>query len=324
MTTGAVTAVGPTPRRRRAAWLVSASLAAVVIAGIALHSVLTTYRPIGSGPAGPTVPAAPFSRPWSQRPVLVLGLGDSVTAGLGADPGYAYFARLVDNPPDEYPDMRGKCLRRVFPRLRRLNLAVSGTTSLQHEADQIPRIPRQEPEVPGWVVMTSGGNDLIHHYGRGPIEEGGMYGADWPQAQPWIARYEERLGAMLDAVEGRFPGGCHIFLASIYDPTDGVGDLQHAGAMLPQWPDCLRILEAYNTAIRRCAAARDNVHLVDMRGLFMGHGIHCSELWRPTYRREDPTYWYFDNLEDPNHRGYDALRRAFLLEMITVARALDW
>ncbi|HUT13256.1 MAG TPA: hypothetical protein VMY42_22395 [Thermoguttaceae bacterium] len=32
-------------------------------------------------------------------------------------------------------------------------------------------------------------------------------------------------------------------------------------------------------------------------------------------RPEDPHYWYAQNLEDPNVRGYDAIRRLFLIEM---------
>jgi hypothetical protein len=43
--------------------------------------------------------------------------------------------------------------------------------------------------------------------------------------------------------------------------------------------------------------------------------IPCRQFWQPFYRPEDPGYWYFDNLEDPNDRGYDALRRLFLIEM---------
>jgi len=31
----------------------------------------------------------------------------------------------------------------------------------------------------------------------------------------------------------------------------------------------------------------------------------------------DPHCWYYTNLEDPNGRGYDALRRLFLIEMAT-------
>jgi hypothetical protein len=62
------------------------------------------------------------------------------------------------------------------------------------------------------------------------------------------------------------------------------------------------------------------VHLVDFHAAFLGHGIHCTEHRNENYRKEDPYYWYFDNLEDPNDRGYDAIRRLFLIEMSKVYR----
>jgi lysophospholipase L1-like esterase len=299
------------------------ALAMLACLGIAARFWLAYHRPIGGGPAGRAVPAQPFAQVWTDRPVLLLGLGDSITAGLGAEPGYSYFDRLAGHPPDEFEEMRGRCLRRVYPRLETLNLSVSGTTSLQHAAGQIPRIPRQGRETLGWVVMTTGGNDLIHHYGRGPIEEGALYGATYERAMPWIASFERRLDGMIRDIVARFPGGCRVFLADIYDPTDGVGDLEHAQAMLPRWPDGLRILEAYNQVIRRCAGGCPSVTEVGLRDAFLGHGLHCSEFWGRHYRREDPTYWYFDNLEDPNPRGYDAVRRVFLLEMIRVSETLE-
>lgn len=32
-------------------------------------------------------------------------------------------------------------------------------------------------------------------------------------------------------------------------------------------------------------------------------------------RRVPPHYWYYVNLEDPNERGYDAIRRMFLIQI---------
>jgi hypothetical protein len=104
-----------------------------------------------------------------------------------------------------------------------------------------------------------------------------------------------------------------VFIADIYDPTDGAGTPGFTG--LPSWPDGLRILEAYNEAIRRCAEGRRNVHLVPMHDAFLGHGVYCRQFWREHYRADDPHYWFGDNLEDPNHRGYDAIRRLFLIEI---------
>jgi lysophospholipase L1-like esterase len=273
-------------------------------------------RPVGSGPAGPEVRRELFGKVWSAREVLLLGLGDSVTAGFGATRGHSYFDRLVANPADEFPDMIGVSLSAVFPKLKSRNLSVSGTTSIQHIEQQLPKLDETYADSPGIVVMTTGGNDIIHDYGRSPACEGAMYGASTDQARPWIDAFEKRLGDMIDHIHGAFPQGCNIFLANIYDPTDGVGDIESAG--LPPWPDGPAILRAYNEVIARCAATRPFVHLVDMHGAFLGHGIHCTQVWRAHYRWHDPHYWYYYNLEDPNDRGYDAIRRLFLLKMAEV------
>jgi len=61
------------------------------------------------------------------------------------------------------------------------------------------------------------------------------------------------------------------------------------------------------------------VHLVDLHTAFLGHGIHCTQFWAKHYNSRDPHYWYHVNLEDPNERGYDAIRRLFLIEMTKIA-----
>ena len=281
------------------------------------YRYLQYARPVGSGPAGPPVAREFFAEVWSEQPVLLLGVGDSVTAGFGARHTHSYFALLEKNPEDEYREMEGRCLSAVFPSLTSLNIAVSGSTSLQHKTYIEERLEVQEPQVRGVVVMTSGGNDLIHDYGRSPPREGAMYGASLEQAGPWIENFRNRLDHMLDLLNERFPGGCEVFLADIYDPSDGVGDASNAG--LPPWPDGLQILAAYNTIIHQAGEDRENVHIVPMHDTFLGHGIHCTNWWRSVYCREDPHYWYGTNLEDPNERGYDALRRIFLLEIAAIS-----
>ncbi len=276
------------------------------------------FRPtVGSGPAGPAVPREPWTRTWSPSPVHLVGLGDSVTAGYGASPTHSYFDRLAANPADEFEEMKGMCLRAVYPNLKVSNLSISGSTSLEHLDIQVPRLTKAAPDVLGIVVMTTGGNDLIHNYGRSPPREGAMFGATLDQARPWITSFEKRLDAMIEQIKASFPGGCHIFLADIYDPTDGVGDIENAG--LPAWKDGEALLAAYNEVIRSVARRHPQVHVVPMHDAFLGHGIHSAQFWRKHYRSEDPHYWYFTNLEDPNDRGYDAIRRLFLIE---IAKAL--
>ena len=294
-------------------------LLVILAVGALLVAVALTYLyfryslPIGSGPAGPQVPREAFAKPWTTRKVLLVGLGDSVTAGFGVKPPYSYFNRLVKNPDDEFDDLRGVCLSAVLPNLSAKNLAVSGSTSLHHRDILRDRLETQPADVFGLVVMTTGGNDLIHDYGRSKAREGAMYGAALDEARPWIENFGKRLDAMLDLIESRFPGGCMIFLADIYDPTDGVGDAASAG--LPAWPDGVAIHREYNAVIRGAAERHKPVRVVPMYAEFLGHGIHCTQPWREHYRSDDPHYWYAWNLEDPNIRGYDAIRRLFLIEM---------
>ena len=311
--------VGRRPLARRLLWWLAFGIA-LVGAAIAVRYFWLS-RPEGEGPAGPPVPAEAFARVWTTRKVLLLGVGDSITAGYGVPQEHAYVARLAANPADEFPDMEGICLSAVLPNLRIENIAVSGSTSLDHLAILRQRPKKQEPDVLGLVVMTTGGNDLIHSYGRMPPREGAMYGATLQQARPWIAAYESRLAAMIELLKKQFPGGCHIFLGDIYDPTDGTGSALGTG--LPAWPDGAGIHRAYNEIIHRAAERDPCVHLVPMWQAFLGHGIHSTKFWHRHYRRDDPHYWYGSNLEDPNDRGYDALRRLFLLEMIKT-QMMSW
>lgn len=297
-------------------------LSAISVVGVLAIAAAVFYvqyfmlRPIGSGPAGPPVAAEPFAKNWTERPVQVIGIGDSITAGLGADsPEHSFFNRMLTNPADEYADMQGKSLAAVLPNLQSENFAVSGSTSKDHLATIESRVPQYDANVFGIVVMTSGGNDLIHSYGRAAPRECAMYGATIAEAEPWIEAFRQRLGEMLDKIEAKFPGGCEIYLADIYDPTDGIGDAP--SVFLPDWPDALAIHGKYNDTIGEVIALRDNVHLVPLHETFLGHGSHCRQFWRATYVAEDPYYWFYSNIEDPNDRGYDAIRRVFLNTIAT-------
>jgi lysophospholipase L1-like esterase len=308
------------PHKKVNRLIVIACVGVLLIAGAFGYLHFWMSRPIGIGPAGPDVPSAVFSRIWSEKPIYLVGLGDSVTAGFGARHGYSYFDELVTNPPDEFADMRGKCLRSVLPHLRSTNLAISGSTSSEHAVQQLPKLPVTDSNTLALVVITTGGNDLIHNYGRTPPRDEAMFGASWDHAAPWIANFEQRLDKMVDQIKARFSGGCDIFIANIFDPTDGVGDSEHAG--LPAWQDGTRILAAYNGVIQRCALKHSFVHVVDMHGAFLGHGIHCTQFWSSHYNAKDPHYWYYSNLEDPNERGYDVVRRLFLIEIAKISDQL--
>ena len=291
----------------------------ILISGTLFYINFWLYHPIGHGPAGPTVAREPFEQTWTARPVVLLGFGDSIAAGFGASSGHSFFQMLVSNPADDWEEMRGLSLSSVIPNLEANNVALSGSTSLEHETILLDKIPEYDADTFGIVVATIGGNDVIHMYGRTPPREGAMYGATLEQAKPWIENYEQRLNAILDRIEEKFPGGSHIFLFNIYDPTDGIGDTFNAG--LPAWSEGLQVLKAYNDVISKTCETRHDTTLIDIRSEFMGHGIHSRQFWRSFYHNEDKGYWYYDNLEDPNDRGYDAIRRLCLIEMSRVLPA---
>lgn len=307
-------AANPLSLRRRLKWLVAIGL--LLIATAVFYLVFWHARPIGSGPTNISVRVVSRKDKWFEQPTVLLGLGDSITDGFGAGPGRSYFSRLAAVNPDPELGNGGYSLRTKVGTLTAINDAVSGATSLELEQDFLPRVKVQPVEVRGIVVLTIGGNDVIHNYGRTPPREGAMYGASWEQAQPWIANFRDRLNRILDGIDQKFPGGCEVFVGNIYDPTDGVGDIEHAG--LPAWRDGLRVLAAYNAVIKEVCDSRENAHLVDLHTAFLGHGIHCLQFWRSHFRVDDPHYWYFDNLEDPNDRGYDAILRLSLDAMADV------
>jgi hypothetical protein len=296
--------------------------AAVAIVALLCWWVIRVPAPMGSGPAGAPVDAALFAGVWSERKVELLSIGDSVSTGYGAGKGLGYFELIRQNNDEVYPEMAGVELSRTLPNLSVTRRASNSSNSIAHE-QVIERMAVREPDVFGIVCLTTGGIDLIHWYGRRDPVEGTMYGASWTQAEPWIANFSARLDRMMLALQSKFPGGCAVFIATIYDPTDTVGDIENAGPMfwLPAWPDGKAVHTAFNDAIRATAKKHEHVHLVDVYAAMLGHGIHCADRTNPHYDADDPTYWYFENLEDPNQRGYDAIRRAFLNVIGPVLRA---
>jgi lysophospholipase L1-like esterase len=295
------------------------SVGALVLLGA--WFVVRVPAPMGNGPAGPDVSAEPFAHVWSDRPVVLLSLGDSISTGYGAPDGLGYIDLLRANHNDVYPEMKGRDLGTVLPGLSPNRRASNSSNSAAH-LRTIESLPVWDTDTFGIVCLTTGGIDLIHYYGKRQPVEGAMYGASWQQAEPWIHNFRERLDAMALALKEKFPGGCAVFLGTIYDPTDGVGDIENAGPMfwLPAWDEGFAVHTAFNDAIKDCAAKHQHVHLADIHTAMLGHGIHCRDRTNPYHDPNDAGYWYWVNLEDPNQRGYDAIRRVFLNAIVQALR----
>src|SRR5690349_9201089 len=99
-------------RNRKRVWLWLAMCGMLLVGG-GIYWHFWRSLPTGEGPAGPVVSCEAFRHHWTERRVILVGMGDSVTAGFGASEKHSYFDRLVTNTADESPDMQGICLSSV-------------------------------------------------------------------------------------------------------------------------------------------------------------------------------------------------------------------
>lgn len=136
--------------------------------------------------------------PWQHNQhTRFLALGDSLTAGYGADPtlnGYAY--QLYKQ------GVFDTAVHTLFA-----NAAVPGVTSTDVRSYQLPQVERFNPDV---IVMTVGGNDLI------AVLEGRE------DAATALAIYQDNLTQTLLGLCLR-PKAPHVYVGNIYNVPD-LGD----------------------------------------------------------------------------------------------------
>lgn len=252
-------------------------------------------------------------RPPPAGAVHLIGFGDSVTDGFCANPeSRSYFELLLHNADHTYPAWEGRDLASHFATVTSNNQAISGSASCDYQASDFTQALAADPYTDRLTVVvgTLGGNDLIHDYNCRRPADCHAFCATLEQATAWAEQYKQRLLSFVRALQQGLGSQQHIFLANIYDPTDGVGDIENSPIGLPAWPDGLEVLALYNQKIAE-VVAETGVHLVDMHGAVLGHGIHYNDPGNPYYDAADPTYWFCSNLEDPNNAGYHAIREVF-------------
>lgn len=278
-------------------------------------------QPMGSGPVALEVARGPFQKVLSQEKVYLIGMGDSVITGFGSE-GRGLFPLLLGKVADDPLQLN---LKQVYPKIDYINLANNSTTIAMHvETARVYRGQMLALDAPAIVVLSTGGIDLIHNYGKGEPHDGALYGSPRENLPRDRKLFAERLGKLMGEIKDSFPKGVEVYVQTIYDPTDGVGDIEHVSAALravrplPHWEAGIAYLDAWNEEIMALEKAFPFVHVVDVHGIFLGHGIHCRDKSNPHYDPKDQGYWYYWNLEDPNVRGYDAIRRGYLRKWAAV------
>ena len=214
-----------------------------------------------------------------------IALGDSISIDDYPGEGKGSASLFYKNQDHLYPEFRGRDLHSVFKGITFRCHAQDGATSYDVLHEQLRKLPRSDPR-PSLFTVTAGGNDIL-------------------ALQADAEEICFRLQAIIKQLQERF-SNCHILLGTVYDPTDGVGDLFEPGVCLEREMECMR---KTNDAIRAMFDSA-GVQVVDIHRHFLGHGAHCKDSRNPYYHPEDPSLWYTMNIE-PNSRGAHEVRRLF-------------
>jgi lysophospholipase L1-like esterase len=147
---------------------------------------------------------------------LLLGLGDSLTRGIGDPQGMGYLKRLKNEMEKNSKEP-----------ISLVNLAISGQTSSQL-AKQI-----KEPSVTPllkkakWITLTIGGNDLFRGSGR-------LAKIDLKAAQKSRQTYEKNLDAILTEIR-KHNANAPVFLFGLYNPFGDLAEKDLSSRLVQEW-----------------------------------------------------------------------------------------
>ena len=222
-----------------------------------------------------------------------IALGDSISTDdyPGRDRGAVSLFYL--NRDEDFPEFEERDLLSTHSGMQLIFAASDGATTETVLHAQLSQLPPNSPGVT-LVTMTIGGNDLLRaiHGDPGRVEE-------------HTVKIVNNIQRILTIVQATFPSSL-ILLGTIYDPTDGVGDLFSPDQPLTH---ALKMLDQINARIRSFAIP-PRIQLVDIHQRFLGHGAHHADPSNAHYVEDDPTYWFTSKIE-PNKRGASEVRRLF-------------
>ncbi|MFC5000026.1 GDSL-type esterase/lipase family protein [Dactylosporangium cerinum] len=173
-------------------------------------------------------------------------------------------------------------------------LARDGATSDDVVRYQLDKVEGR----PALITLTMGGNDLLTTL-FAPAKVG--LPPDLDAAHRTVAQVATNYAIALPALTAT---GARVVLSTVYDPTDGTGDLSWVG--LPAWEGGLEVLAALNAMIRD-AAARHGAAVADLHAAFLGHGAEAGDVTGAEPRPDNRDLWLCGHIE-PNAWGAGAVR----------------
>ncbi|WP_124727106.1 GDSL-type esterase/lipase family protein [Staphylospora marina] len=188
-------------------------LAFLILAGgfvLAVHSL--------TNPPKSNLASKPEASPTTATPPagMLLGLGDSLTRGIGDSQGQGYFGIVKE----ELSKSSGGSFSAV-------NLAVQGSTSEDLLRQVREKRVKQLVKEAGKIVITIGGNDLFRSSGR-------LARIDEQEAEKARLRYRENLSAILSELRSSNPQA-PVFLLGLYNPFGDVADAETSSRLVASW-----------------------------------------------------------------------------------------
>lgn len=207
--------------------------------------------------------------------VAYIALGDSISINLypaldlhePEDAPLGAAALLYQNHDRIWPQFKGRDLKSLNPKLQFANLCEDGATTwdlLQPDAFALIEKFRNEPVL---ITITTGGNDLL-----------GIVRQDVADLMGPLSEIETRIQTIMKNIVERFPRAT-IIINSIYDPTDGSGQMP----MMPDLREKLPFLRYLNHSIEKIATAHGAL-FGDIHAKCQGHGIGKPDcyFWEPS------------------------------------------
>ena len=184
-----------------------------------------------------------YAYAFPESPSTVIFLGDSITAGAGAQNDDESYAELLVNNTSTWPDWDGRDLATRYPGIDVVDVSEGGAqtgTVLNSQIEDFEAAVTLPFEGEALVIITAGGNDLYSVL-RNPsgVEE---------RVEKTVNNWREIAEYFLD--DERFPDGSTVLMANVYEPTDAVG----------QYSGCFYGLKSHRccpictTPTRNCAA----------------------------------------------------------------------
>jgi len=196
--------------------------------------------------------------PFSEKEDLMVGLGDSLTRGIGDEKGLGYMG-IVHN---QYQKKIAKS------KMRLANLAISGQTSAELVDQLQQKSVQQLIKQAEWIPMTIGGNDL-----KESVEN--FEKVDLKRAEENRKQFEQNLEVILKTIRS-YNQQAPVFLFSLYNPYIDLADKELTSKVVLEW----------NETIQKVGQKHANIVVIPTFDLFQLQPKHylSSDHFHPNHR----------------------------------------